>query len=499
MAKKSLNVAFFVSEAAPLAKAGGLADVAGSLPIALEENGVEVSLFLPKYDIIDLKNYKLEPACDKAKTSCSRELKAGDEQKEFKIWKTKLPNTKVDVYLIENEEYFDRGGIYDVDGDYFKDNAERYVFFDNACLVALKEIGLKPDVIHCQDYQTGLVPALLKHKYQKKDAEFYAGIATVFTIHNLAYHGDADPSILKFAGLAEEQDPLFGYDLQDGDIDLILEGIGSADIINTVSEKYAEEILTKEYSAGMEDILEKRKADLYGILNGLDQDKFNPETDPDIAANFTVSDLSGKAKAKAALQKANKLKVDPDVPTIGIVSRVAWQKGFDILGDIADELAKRDIQLFHLGNGEEKYEKILHEMGKKYPDKFAMNVIFDTVMAREIYAGVDMFLMPSRYEPCGLGQMIAMRYGTVPVVRKTGGLADTVKDYNEDPASGNGFVFEEYSGEAMLKAIDRSLELYKEKKTWQELVKRDMQIDFSWDARVQKYIELYEKAINKHK
>ncbi|MBI4550347.1 MAG: glycogen synthase, partial [Candidatus Omnitrophica bacterium] len=345
------------------------------------------------------------------------------------------------------------------------------------------------------DWQTGLIPVYLKSLY--KADPFFKRTKTVFTVHNLAYQGNFPPDTLPTTGLGWEEFQMDRLEFY-GKASFLKGGIVYADLVTTVSERYAQEIQTAEFGCGLEGVLKKRKADLWGIVNGIDVDEWNPETDPDIVQNYSLSTLDKKQVNKEALQKENNLEVSRDIPLFGIVSRLADQKGFDILAPVLDDLAlKLGAQFVLLGTGEEKYHLLLREELKKHPRKFGINISFDAKMAKRIYAGSDLFLMPSYYEPCGLGQLIAMRYGTVPVVRETGGLADTVVDFNPASQTGTGFVFRDYKPEALYRALKRACETFKDRKAWRELVKTAMKADFSWKTSAKKYAELYKQAERK--
>jgi len=403
------------------------------------------------------------------------------------------------VYLVGSDKYFGREEVYGYD-----DDGERFVFFCRAALEMLKKLDWQPDVIHCNDWHTGVIPNWLKTIY--RDDSFFADTATAFTIHNLAYQGIFGPELLEFAGLADYG--LFPHPTEDwmsSAVVLMARGILFADVINTVSEKYAQEILTPEYGERLDPILAQRRDRLFGILNGLDYEVWNPATDSDIAVNYdaapplsppTFGGRKGeRVENKLALQREAGLPPDPDVLLIGMISRLADQKGFDILAEASDQLMDLDLQCVLLGTGEERYHRILANVAGKYQGQAAVFLKFDGALARRIYAGSDAVLMPSRFEPCGLGQLIAMRYGSVPIVRSTGGLADTVQNYDPTTGQGNGFAFDEYSEDALLAAVEKAVETYRRQDTWRTLMERGMRADFSWRASAKKYVELYQKAL----
>ncbi len=462
-----MKILFVSSEVTPFAKTGGLADVAGSLPLALEKLGIEVKVVLPKYRIIKAAG---------AKTTIG---------------------SGIEVFFIENQKYFDRDQLYgDKFGDY-PDNLERFAYFSKACLELAKKIyasGGKPDVIHCNDWQSSLIPVYLKTLY--KDDPFFQNIKTVLTIHNLSYQGLFDKSQFPKSGLGQE---LFGIDGLEfyGKVNVLKGGILFSDLITTVSPTYSKEIQTQEFGCGLEGVLMRRSNDLYGIINGIDYDIWNPRTDKYIAKNYTADSVEDKYINKEDLQKTGKLKVDKRIPLIGIISRLADQKGLDLISAIIGDLLKSNIQFVLLGAGDNKYHVLFEKIAKLYPRKASINLKFDAVLAQKIYSGCDMFLMPSRFEPCGLGQMICLRYGTIPIVRSTGGLKDTIQDFNEKAMSGNGFAFSEYSSSELLKTVKRALSAYKDKGLWQKLVKKAMGYDFSWESSAKEYLDLYDKALSK--
>ena len=457
-----MRIVICASEVVPYAKTGGLADVAGALPLALEAIGQEVIVVMPRYKAIQ------DPKIQKLNEGISY---------------TTIGN-KTKVYFIENDKYYNRDGLYgDKSGDH-KDNLERFSFFCKRALDLLPEINFKADIIHVHDWQAALIPVYLKTLY--KDKPFYKNIKTVLTIHNIGYQGLFPKEEFPKLGLDWE---LFNIDMLEfyGKVNFLKGGVSSCDIINTVSSTYSREIQTKEFGFGLEGILSDRKDKLFGILNGLDYTIWNPETDKFIAKNYSISSIKDKYKNKMELRKICKLPDKKDLPLFGIVSRLAEQKGFDILAEAIEKICNMDLQLVILGTGDLKYHTLLEEMVKKYPQVISLNLKFDDSLAHKIYAGSDIFLMPSKYEPCGLGQLISLRYGTVPLVFKTGGLADTVtKD--------NGFVFDSYNKEELVKTMQKALKSFKNLNKWTELTRRGMQCNFSWDESAKEYLALYEKA-----
>ena len=478
---KSLKILLVASEAVPFAKVGGLADVAGSLPKALRRLGHDARLALPKYRRINEAQFGLTEVLE------SLPVPVGYDHELASIFESVVEG--MPAYLVGDDKYFGREEVYGYDND-----GVRFVFFCRATLEMLKELGWQPDVIHCNDWHTGIIPNWLQTIY--KDDPFFADTATVFTIHNLAYQGIFGPEILEFANLADygliphpEHDDLSRL------VVLMARGILFADVINTVSEKYAQEILTPEYGERLHPILAQRQDRLFGILNGLDYEVWNPATDREIAVNYDAASLDRRVQNKLALQREAELPLDPDILLVGMISRLADQKGFDILAEAIDQLMELDLQFVLLGTGEERYHGIFANVAGKYQGQAAVFLKFDAVLARRIYAGSDAFLMPSRFEPCGLGQLIAMRYGSVPIVRSIGGLADTVQDFDPTTGQGNGFAFSDYSEEALLAAVERALKTYLRKDAWRTLMERGMKADFSWEASARKYVELYHKAL----
>ena len=460
---RKLKVLFASSEVDPFSKTGGLADVAGSLPIALDKAGVDIRVVTPHY-------------------KCVRAF--GNEA---------LLADKVPVYFVKNDKYFMRDNLYaDKKGDY-ADNLDRFAFFSTNVIEQLKDLDFKPDIIHCNDWQTALVPVYLKEIYGKKD-KFYQKMKTVLTVHNLGYQGVFPKQEFPKTGLGWEYFTM--HRLEFFDMTNILKGgLVFADTITTVSPTYAKEIQTTEFGYGLDGLLSERKDDLFGILNGIDYNEWDPAKDKELKYHFSTSKLEGKYKNKTLLQKEAGLEQRQDVPLIGIISRLADQKGLDLIARIIGPFLDYDVQFILLGTGEEKYHRLFGEIKKKFPRKASINLKFDEILAKKIYAGADMFLMPSRYEPCGLGQMISLRYGTIPVVRSTGGLADTITEYDPETTRGNGFVFDAYDAWEFLDEIKKAAGLYKQRGLWAKLVSNAMKCDFSWDKSAEKYLEVYKKLV----
>jgi starch synthase len=482
MTKQPLNILFLAAEAVPFAKVGGLADVAGSLPKAIRALGHDVRLMIPRYGTIRSDQFHLEKIGD----SFSVPVGPGKEQ----VHLVGSADGDVPVYLIWNEQYFSsRDRVYG-----FEDDAQRFAVFGRASLAALRLLDWKPDVIHANDWHTSIVPTWL-NTVGRKDS-FYRDIATLFTIHNLAYQGITGRLILTFA----QMEHVKHLDIeQPGAVNWMAQGIAHADLVNTVSRRYAQEILTPELGMGLDPLLRERKDCVFGVLNGIDYEQWDPATDPNIALHFAVETLDRRAANKTALQQQARLPVQPDVPLIGMVSRLDTVKGMDLMEPVMEWLLEReDAQFALLGTGQPEYHEMFQRLQSRFPDRMRAFLKFDDALARRIYAGADMFLMPSAVEPCGLGQMIAMRYGCVPIVRAVGGLADTVFDYTSKRLRGTGFVLTNYTTKACRGALKRALKVYGNKKAWHKLQQRGMKTDFSWSASAQEYVKLYQQAIKMH-
>ncbi len=479
-----LKILLISSEVAPFAKTGGLADVAGSLPKALHKLGHDVRIFLPYYRMVKQGGFKTKAVIKNLPVEISKRTEYST------ILRTEL-DPGIPVYLLKNDKYYDRQELYGASMGDYKDNAERFMYFSRAVLEMIKTLDFKPDIIHCNDWQTGLIAVYLKSLYLYNDC--LQDVATLFTVHNLAYQGNFWHFDMSLTGLGWE------YFVPDwvefyGKINLLKAGILHANIVNTVSRQYSKEIQTPEFGFGLDGVLRARSQDLYGIVNGLDYDVFNPATDTHIPHNYDHTQLGNKQKNKAALQKTLGLPKS-DKPLIGMISRLTVQKGWDLIANVIDKLMQLDLQLVVLGAGEEEFVALLERMARKYPKKISLKIGFHTELAQLIYAGSDMFLMPSRYEPCGLGQLIALRYGSIPVVRSTGGLADTIENFSPKTELGNGFAFKNYSSNEMLATIEKALEIYADRATWRKLMQRGMQQDFSWEHSAKEYVKLYRKAI----
>lgn len=486
---KQLQVLFVSSEVEPFAKTGGLADVSGALPQTIKSLDHEIRIMMPRYGSIKesrAKIYEMIRLKDIAVPVGDREYLA-DVKSSFIV----NSGTKVQVYFLDNREFFGRSGLYvhpESKKDY-ADNDVRFIFFSRGILEALKRMGWRPDIIHCNDWQTGLVPAYLKTLY--KNDPFYKNTRIVLTIHNMAYQGVFPRSAFAKTALPEDLDSEKGINAF-GNVNFLKAGLMFADAITTVSEKYAKEIQsTDEYGCGLQDIVKKRTKDVHGIINGIDYSVWNPNVDELIPQRYDHKSLDLKVENKRALLERMSLPFDPQIPLIGIISRLADQKGFDLIGNALDEMMALDMQFVLLGTGEKKYHDMFERAAKKYPRKVGIQLSFNNELAHWIEAGSDMFLMPSRYEPCGLNQLYSLKYGTIPVVRATGGLDDTITNYDPATGSGTGFKFEKYDSSEMLDAIRRAVQLFGNHQAWKKLMKNGMMKDFSWEASAKKYLQLY--------
>jgi len=491
--ENKLRIVMISAEAVPYAKVGGLADVVGALPQVLEKQGASLTVVVPGYKTIDHTRHGIH-ACD---TVPSLDVPMGSGSIRAEIYQTRMKGTSIDLFFIGCAKYFDRDGIYDdpVSREGFPDNMERFVFFMKAGLELIERLARPVDVIHCHDSQTALIPGLLRTELQHRP--FFAGVGTLFTIHNLAYQGVYPPEALYWAGIDSGWFyPASPFEFW-GKVNFMKVGIEFADRVNTVSETYAREIQTSpEYGYGLEGVLKRRSQVLSGIVNGIDYAQWNPETDPLIPYHYSAGDLSGKAACKSELLKSFNLpRSRKRTPLIGVVSRLADQKGFDLMAEAMEELAGLDLQMVVLGTGQQRYHDLFLQFASRHPDKIGIKLGFDNPLAHQIEAGCDMFLMPSKYEPCGLNQLYSLRYGTIPIVRATGGLADTVTDYGRrtEGNGGTGFSFENYSSREMMDAIRRALAVYASGSEWQVLVRRSMAQDWSWDQSARKYMQLYQE------
>lgn len=476
-----MKLLFAASEGVPFAKSGGLGDVIGALPKLLSRLGADVRVMLPKYaDIPEVFKARMEQH-----TVARWEVHLGWRRQYCGIQELELDG--VIYYFVDNEYYFKREGLYG-----YGDEAERFVFFCRAVLEALPLLDFQPDVIHCHDWQSGLIPYLLKTKW--RDHPYYQSIRSVFTIHNLKYQGVFQEQLVQdLAGIAPWDRSLEQLRHHDG-VSCLKGGIAFADRVTTVSETYAEEIRTRPYGEYMEGLLQYRCEDSRGILNGIDYALYDPMKDTAIAMPFRDS-LEKKKVNKKALQQELGLPCDEHIPVVAMVTRLVEQKGLDLIAAVLPELLSIPVQLVVLGAGDHHYEQLMRQAAERWPDQVSASIRFDEALARRIYAGSDFFLMPSRFEPCGIGQLLAMRYRSVPIVRETGGLKDTVKSYNETTGEGWGFSFAHYNAHDMLYTIRRAVTFYHDPAVWCNIHKNMRKQDFSWDRSAKAYMRLYQESI----
>lgn len=399
-----------------------------------------------------------------------------------------IRQSEVDFYFIANDEYFNRPFLYGTPQGDYPDNGQRFIFFSKAVLASLEELNIKPDVIHCHDWQTALIPLYLKSSGEKYQS--FAQTKTIFTIHNLGYQGLFSPEMFKTIGVPDKYFTMHGIEFY-GKVNFLKAGLVFADKLTTVSPTYAQEIQTKEFGFGLEGVLATRQKDLTGIINGIDYSIWNPSKDKFIKPNYDIKTLTSKPKVKAKLVQELNLNLSPAAPLISFIGRLALQKGIELIITAFKEIIQNKAGLVILGTGEEKYHKLLIELKSQFPKNISVTLSFNDPLAHRIYAGSDIFLIPSQYEPCGLGQMIAFKYGTIPIGFKTGGLADTIIDYSVNPKTGNGFLFDTYDSAAFIAKLQKAISLYQTKNQWQELVKKAMELDFSWQTSAQKYLKLY--------
>ncbi len=492
---ENVNILIASSEVVPFSKTGGLADVCGALPIELERLGYRTSLFTPAYRCVYEAGLPIEP------TGIELEIPIGQNLVKGSLLKTRLPEGDTPVYLVQQDDYFDRPGIYSDNGTDYKDNCERYVFFCRAILESIAQLGLDVDLIHANDWPTALLPALLKVEYNQNPK--YAEIASLFTIHNLAYQGQFWHWDMLLTGIDWKY---FNYTQMEyhGGLNLMKTGLVFADSISTVSPRYSEEIQSSPHGCGLEGVLQHRRESLSGILNGIDTTLWNPATDDLLTAQYDSQTWQeGKAANKKALAEQVGLPHREDVPLIGLVGRLADQKGFDLVAQILPHWAEHEeVQWVMLGTGEERYHDLLRGLAERFPEKLAVRLEFSEELAHRIEAASDMFLMPSRYEPCGLSQLYSLRYGAVPIVHATGGLADTITNAWEgtvQAGTANGISFDDYAASALDNAIRRAHEAYVDRSVWEQLVTTGMQQDWSWNRSARDYIELYQQTVTRMK
>jgi starch synthase len=488
-----MKIAFASSEIVPYAKTGGLADVAGSLPKELAKLGCDVKAFMPKYYSVDEHKFNLKYLFDIGEMK----IRVDGFIQHIHVFEGTMPNSTVPVYFIDCPKYFHRHKIYtnDVDED------ERFILFSKAVIELLQRFGWAPDVMHCNDWQTGLIPLLLKDNYSWD--RMFDRTATVYTIHNIAYQGRFGTHALSKAEIRGDYFYPGGPVEFEGGVNFMKAAIMFSDIITTVSETYAKELLTHEYGAGMDPFLNSRSNDLFGIINGVDYSVWNPEEDKHLPYNYSIGDLSGKLENKKYLLNTIHLPFNENVPLIGIISRFASQKGIELIASVLGEILQMNVQLIVLGSGEPEHENLFRHVSFNNPFKVWSYIGYNDDLSHLIEASSDLFLMPSKYEPCGLNQIYSLKYGTVPVVRKTGGLADTVQDWNEYNGYGldigNGFSFGEYSGHALIHALKRAVNDFHNKPIWGKIIYNGMIKDYSWSVSAKSYLKLYENASSRRK
>ncbi len=479
-----MKIAFVSSEVAPFAKTGGLGDIVGALPKAIKRLGGLCLVIAPKYKCVDVAKFDLKLLDYNISVSI-----AGDN-KRAEIYQTKIDDD-IPVYFINNDDYFYRDGFYVENGVDYPDNAERFAFFSKAGFQLLKALGVSPDIIHCSDWQTGLIPAYIKNGGKVDD--FFKNTSTLFTIHNAAFQGIFDSRYLDLMGLSQDA---FVPEYAEfyGKINLLKCGAAFADRITTVSETYAKEIQTEEFGCGLNFFFRDHNLKLGGITNGIDDEEWNPAKDINIARQYSVNDLTGKEACKKELLEIFGLKYSEGTPLIGIISRLDAQKGFDLIEEIMGQLMELDIQMCLVGVGNKEYHSFFNNAASIYKDKFAVKTVFDNTLAHKVEAGADMFLMPSKFEPCGMNQLYSLKYGTIPIVRDTGGLSDTIKAFNNGAENANGFKFAEYSGAACLDAVKTAVNIFcGNKDQWRSLMINAMNEDHSWDVSAAKYLKLYQE------
>ena len=486
-----MNILLATTEAVPFCKTGGLGDVCGTLPIELAKLGHRPTVILPAFREVLQSGLPLEP------TGVDFEITIGSKTVRGSFLKSRLPYDEVTFYFVKQDHYFDREDLYSADGVDYKDNCERFVFFCRSVTEAIRLLKLETELVHCNDWQTGLIPALLKTEY--RGLPQYEQVASLFTIHNLRHQGNFWHWDMLLTGLDWKY---FNWHQMEfyGNLSLLKTGLAFADALSTVSPRYAEEIQSAPLGCGLEGLLQHRRDELSGIINGVDYREWNPEVDSQLPTKYNVDSVKeGKAACKRALQTEVGLPIEPDVPLIGSVGRLADQKGVDLIAQVMQDWMKTsEAQWVILGMGDPKYHKLFSTIAERYPDKAAVVLKFSDPLAHRIEAGADIFLMPSRYEPCGLSQLYSLKYGTVPVVRATGGLADTIENATDATlaaGTANGFSFREYSALALSETLGRACEAYHNKDLWQQLIETGMRQDWSWTHSAREYDLLYRKTV----
>ena len=471
-------------EVVPFAKTGGLADVAGALPKAVAKRGHDVRVVLPKHRMVDAAKHGLQQIL------ASLPVPVAGRTENASIWQGRIG--PVPVYFVGHDGYFDREALYQTkDGDY-PDNAERFAFFSRAVIEMARGLDFVPDIFHCNDWQTGLIPTYLRTTLQS--AREFQACGVLFTVHNLGYQGLFGPEALAVANLGQELFNPFGIEFY-GKVNFLKAGLIFSDLINTVSRKYSQEIQTEAFGHGLEGVLRARARDVHGILNGIDYDEWHPGRDPFIAAKFSQDDLAGKSACKADLQRTFGLAERPGVPLLAVISRLAPQKGMDLVAEALGAMLALDTQFVLLGTGDAALHKAFEAAKASHRSRIGLKLGFDVALSHKIEAGTDMFLMPSRYEPCGLNQMYSLAYGTVPVVRATGGLDDTIQPFDPTTGEGTGFKFAGETSQALLETVRAAVALYRRPDQWRRLIQNGMACDFSWDRSAREYEALYQQIV----
>jgi starch synthase len=479
-----MRILFVSSEVAPFAKTGGLADVAGALPKALLALGHDVRVVLPLYRMVNRESLDLREVWR------SLPVPVAGRSEPATLYEGR--NGSVVTYFIRHDGYYDREGLYEIAGQDHPDNAERFAFFSRAAIEVARTLNFLPDVFHVNDWQTGLVPTYLRTSLHGTDGLDCAG--ALITVHNLGYHGLFGPDALGIANLGQELFNPFGIEFY-GKVNFLKAGLVFSDLIATVSRKYSQEIQTEELGHGLDGVLRARARDVHGILNGVDYTEWHPTRDPHLVASFSREALEGKAACKADLQRRFGLPLRPQVPLLAIISRLTPQKGMDLVVEVMEDVLELDSQLVLLGTGDPPLHDAFEALKARHPERVGLVLGFDVALSHQIEAGADIFLMPSRYEPCGLTQMYSLAYGTIPVVRATGGLDDTIQPFNPETGAGNGFKFGEATAAAFLTSLRQALALYRQPDQWMRLIRNAMACDYSWDRSAQEYERLYREVV----
>jgi starch synthase len=472
----------------PFAQTGGLGDVAGALPAVLAGRNHQVTAFLPKYRTIDLARHRFASRPEKIHVSL------GDRTEVAGLWEGERGGVR--VILLDHDGFYDREGLYQEKGRDYPDNAERFIFFSRGVLEAVKVLDLQPDVIHCHDWQSGLIPAYVKTVYGSDP--YFADVASLLTIHNLGYQGVFPAAVFPLTGLPEDLFTPGGVEFW-GKVNFLKSGLVFADLLNTVSVTYSQEIQTPEFGYGLDAVLGQRATDLFGVLNGVDYQDWNSRTDPYLVGAYSSEDLTGKAACKRNIQEIMGLPARAEVPLCGVVSRLAYQKGIDLVVATAERLLSLDVQMVLLGTGDPELERALQDLHRRFPDRLGVRMRFDVALSHKIMAGADIVLIPSRYEPCGLNQMYALAYGTIPVVRATGGLRDTIIPFDPGGGTGNGFTFTRAEADDLLEAVRHAIALFRDKAAWGRLMANAMAADFSWERPAREYERLYHLALERRR